>query len=147
MSIYYGSVGSNCLLILNIPPNRKGRFSKRDVRRLKEMGAWLKKEDDCVIESSYTVSDDKMAVNISFEKQSVDRIRFSEDTIKSQRIEKFSIYAGNECVYNGTVVGFSKIAIFNKPVETDTLKLVIEECRKEPYIKQIEVCKTGAYRP
>lgn len=147
MRIYYDSVGSNCLLILNIPPNRKGQFSKVDVRRLNQMGQWLKKEDECVIESDYTVSQDKMLVDISFEKQSVDRIRFSEDTTKSQRIEQFKIYAHGECVYKGTVVGFSKIAIFDRPVVTDNLKLVIEQCRKEPYIDKIEVCKTGAYRP
>lgn len=147
MSIYYGSVGGNSLLILNIPPNKKGQFSKRDVRRLNQMGQWLKKEDDCVINSTYEMSPDKKVININFNKQSVDRIRISEDTTKSQRIEKFKIYANDICVYNGTVVGFSKIAIFNKPVVTDSLKLVIEECRKEPYIDKIEVCRTGAYRP
>ena len=93
------------------------------------------------------VSDDKKEINIHFDKQSVDRIRFSEDTTKSQRIEKFKIYAQDICVYDGTVVGFSKIAIFKKPVITNNLKIVIEECRKEPYIDKIEVCKTGAYRP
>ncbi|MCM1364355.1 MAG: alpha-L-fucosidase [Faecalibacterium sp.] len=146
MKIYYGSVGSNSLLILNIPPNKKGQFCKADVRRLKQMGEWLRKEDECVIESCCTVSDDKMKFDISFEKQSVDRIRFSEDTTKSQRIESFKIYANDECVYSGTVVGFSKIAIFKKAVVTDRLQLVIEQCRKEPYIEKIEVCKTGAYR-
>ena len=133
-------------MILNIPPNRKGRFSDANVHRLKQIGKWLQKEDDCVIESAYTVSDDKTVTEISFEKQSVDRIRFCEDTTKSQRIERFKIYANDKCVYSGTVVGFSKIAIFKKPVVTDRLKLVIEQCRKEPYIKKIEVCKTGAYR-
>lgn len=147
MSIYYGSVGSNCLLILNIPPNRNGQFSKRDVRRLQQMGKWLKIEDECVIESSYTLSDDGMIADISFEKQSVDRIRFCEDTTKSQRIEGFKIYANGECIYTGTVVGFSKIAIFDKSVVIDRLQLVIEQSRKMPYIKTIEVCKTGAYRP
>lgn len=147
MTIYYNSVGSNCLLILNIPPNKKGLFCPSDVRRLKQMGQWLKKEDDCVIDSTYSVSDDKKEINIHFDKQSVDRIRFSEDTTKSQRIEKFKIYAQDICVYDGTVVGFSKIAIFKKPVITNNLKIVIEECRKEPYIDKIEVCKTGAYRP
>lgn len=146
MKIYYNSVGSNCLLILNIPPNRQGRFSKADVKRLRQMGDWLRKEDACVIESTYTVLDDKMTIDISFEEQSVDRIRFSEDTTKSQRIESFKIFADEECVYSGTVVGFSKIAIFNKPVVTSSLKLVIEKSRKEPYIEKIEVCKTGAYR-
>ena len=147
MSIYYGSVGGNSLLILNIPPNKKGQFSRKDVRRLNQMGQWLKKEDECVINSTYEMSPDKKVISISFDKQSVDRIRISEDTTKSQRIEKFKIYANDICVYNGTVVGFSKIAIFNKPVVTDNLRLVIEECRKEPYIDKIEVCRTGAYRP
>lgn len=147
MTIYYNSVGSNCLLILNIPPNKKGLFCPSDVRRLKQMGQWLKKEDDCVINSTYSVSEDKKEINIHFDRQSVDRIRFSEDTTKSQRIEKFKIYAQDICVYDGTVVGFSKIAIFKKPVITNNLKIVIEECRKEPYIDKIEVCKTGAYRP
>lgn len=146
MSIYYGSVGSNSLLILNIPPNRKGLFSKADVKRLKKMGEWLKKEDSCVIESSYAESADKMQIDLNFDMQSVDRVRFCEDTTKSQRIEQFKIYADGECVYDGTVVGFSKIAVFSKPVVTDSLRLVIEKCRKEPYIKSIEVCKTGAYR-
>lgn len=147
MTIYYNSVGSNCLLILNIPPNRKGLFSSADIRRLKQMGQWLKKEDECVIDSTFTVSDDKKEINIQFDRQSVDRIRFCEDTTKSQRIEKFKIYAQDICVYDGTVVGFSKIAIFKKSVITNNLKIVIEECRKEPYIDKIEVCKTGAYRP
>lgn len=147
MTIYYNSVGSNCLLILNIPPNKKGLFCPSDVRRLKQMGQWLKKEDDCVINSTYSVSEDKKEINIHFDRQSVDRIRFSEDTTKSQRIEKFKIYAQDICVYDSTVVGFSKIAIFKKPVITNNLKIVIEECRKEPYIDKIEVCKTGAYRP
>lgn len=88
-----------------------------------------------------------MQIDISIKKQSVDRIRFSEDTTKSQRIEQFKIYANEKCVYKGTVVGFYKIAIFDKPIVTDNLKLVIEQCRKKPYIEKIEVCKTGAYRP
>lgn len=110
------------------------------------MGKWLKKEDECVIDSVYTVSDDKNIYNFKFNRQSVDRMRLSEDTAKSQRVEKFRIYANDLCVYEGTIIGFSKIAIFKKPVVTDNLKLVIEKSRKEVYIDKAEVCKTGAYR-
>ena len=146
MKIYYGSVGGNCLLILNIPPNRKGLFSSGDVKVLNEMGKWLEIENNCVIESNYTPSEDKMVYNITFEKQSVDRVRLAEDTTKSQRVEKFEIYAGTDCLYSGTVIGFSKIAIFEKPVVTDKLTLAVKQSRNEPYIEKIEVCKTGAYR-
>lgn len=146
MEIYYNSVGSNCLLILNIPPNKRGRFDKRDIKRLNEMGKWLKKEDESVINSIFTQSEDKMHYEIKFEKQSVDRLRLAEDTRKSQRVEEFEIYSYDKCVYKGTVIGFSKIAIFDEPIVTDTLTLKIKSSRKEPYINKIEVCKTGAYR-
>ncbi len=146
MEIYYGSVGSNCLLILNIPPNKKGRFCKADIKRLNEMGAWLKKEDKCVVNSVFVKAGNKEEYKIKFEKQSVDRLRLSEDTTKSQRVEEFEIYSGDKCVYKGTVIGFSKIAIFDEPIVCDTLTLKIVKSRKETYINKIEVCKTGGYR-
>ena len=146
MEIYYGSVGSNCLLILNIPPNKKGRFCKADIKRLNEMGAWLKKEDECVVNSVFVKAENKEEYKIKFEKQSVDRLRLSEDTTKSQRVEEFEIYSGDKCVYKGTVIGFSKIAIFDEPIVCDTLTLKIIKSRKETYINKIEVCKTGGYR-
>lgn len=36
LEIYYKSVGRNCVLLLNVPPNDKGRFADEDVRRLRE---------------------------------------------------------------------------------------------------------------
>ena len=36
MHIYYNSVGMNCALLLNIPPNKEGLFDQRDVARLLE---------------------------------------------------------------------------------------------------------------
>lgn len=147
MTIYYNSVGNNSLMLLNIPPNRKGQFAKSDVRRLREMGKWLRREEECVLESSCVFSADGREAEITFPKQSVDRLRLAEDTTKSQRVEKFSVYAGEECVFRGTIIGFSRIAIFDRPVVTDKLRFVIEECRNEPYMQKIEVCKTGSYRP
>lgn len=146
MKIYYNSAGNNSLLLLNIPPNKKGLFAKSDVKRLYEMGKWIKLEDELVIKEAETsVKNNGFEIEIKFPKQSVDRIRLSEDTTKSQRVEKFSVYANSEKIYSGTVIGFSKIAIF-KPIETDRIRIVIDECRKEPYIDKVEVVATGAYR-
>lgn len=36
LEIYYNSVGRNCLLLLNVPPNKTGLISDNDVQRLKE---------------------------------------------------------------------------------------------------------------
>jgi len=38
LEIYYTSVGGNAQLLLNIPPDKRGRIHENDARRLKEMG-------------------------------------------------------------------------------------------------------------
>lgn len=146
MKIYYNSVGNNSLMLLNIPPDKNGLFAKKDVKRLKEMGFWLKKEEELMISNCETeLSDGGFTVTVNFPRQSVDRIHLAEDTTKSQRVEKFSIYAEGKKVFSGTVIGFSRIAVF-EPVETDTLIVKIEQCRKEPYINKALPVATGAYR-
>ena len=146
MKIYYNSAGNNALMLLNIPPNKNGLLAKSDVRRLRRMGKWLKKEDELLISDVKTEkSEDGFEINLKFPKQSVDRVRLSEDTTKSQRVERFSIYADGKKLFGGTIIGFSKIAIFD-PTVTDNLTIKIEECRKEPYINKAEVIATGAYR-
>jgi alpha-L-fucosidase len=42
LDIYYTSVGGNAQLLLNIPPDKRGRIHENDVRRLKELGDRLK---------------------------------------------------------------------------------------------------------
>lgn len=40
--IYFKSVGRNSVLLLNIPPDRRGRIADADVARLREFGAYLR---------------------------------------------------------------------------------------------------------
>ncbi|MCP5517111.1 MAG: alpha-L-fucosidase [Verrucomicrobiales bacterium] len=40
--IYFKSVGRNSVLLLNIPPDRRGRIADPDVARLKEFGAFIR---------------------------------------------------------------------------------------------------------
>ncbi len=42
LDIYYGSVGGNSQLLLNIPPDRRGRIHENDVARLRELGQVLR---------------------------------------------------------------------------------------------------------
>ncbi len=131
---------------LNIPPNKNGLFAKCDVKRLKEMGRWLKKEENLVIkEAKCEKSADGFKISLTFPLQSVDRIHISEDTTKSQRVEKFEIHANGKKIFDGTIIGFSRIAVF-EPVVTDKITIKITECRNEPYIDKAEAVATGAYR-
>jgi len=42
LDIYYGSVGGNATLLLNVPPDRRGRIHEADVARLRELGQALR---------------------------------------------------------------------------------------------------------
>ena len=42
LDIYYTSVGGNAQLLLNIPPDKRGRIHENDVQRLKELGDRLR---------------------------------------------------------------------------------------------------------
>lgn len=39
MEIYYGSVGRNAVMLLNVPPDKRGRINENDVKRLREFNA------------------------------------------------------------------------------------------------------------
>ena len=56
--IYIGSVGGNACLLLNIPPNREGRFADPDVARLREIGDWRREAfaDDLLAVARFTAS-------------------------------------------------------------------------------------------
>lgn len=89
------------------------------------------------------------AINVKFDKAEVNRMRIVENCAFSQRIEKFKIYAviGNKkkLVYDGTTVGYNRIAVFKKPVVTGELELVITECRRKPYIELIQVFQSDGF--
>lgn len=57
--IYYRSVGGNCTLLLNIPPDTDGLFSKNDVKVLKSLGNKLKKDFSVCLSENASFSSDR----------------------------------------------------------------------------------------
>ncbi|MDE5756182.1 MAG: alpha-L-fucosidase, partial [Clostridia bacterium] len=72
----------------------------------------------------------------------INRLQLVENVAYSQRIEKFEIHAfikGKYVkVYDGTTVGYCRIATFKAAV-TDKVKVVLTSVRKKPYIEFIGV--------
>lgn len=56
LEIYYRSVGRNSNLLLNIPPDKRGRFHENDVARLKELRAVLDETFDENLAAGCTVT-------------------------------------------------------------------------------------------
>ncbi len=60
LDIYYKSVGRNCVLLLNVPPNKEGRFSDADVERLREFREAL----DTIFGTDYALGGTLTAENV-----------------------------------------------------------------------------------
>lgn len=118
--IYERSVGGNAMLLLNIPPDRRGLFHEADVARLKAFGAYLEKaygdnlleradEISCAqaaaghpIQAALQVGDDayfrtpdsitQAEIILRWqEAQSIRRVVLQENLRESQRIEQYAL--------------------------------------------------------
>jgi len=156
--IYERSVGGNGVFMLNIPPNREGRFSKRDVDSLLASGERIRRTygQDLAADAKSTtlaVVDDDPATywqpdglqgELRVRLPQVRRInRFviqEEIASHGQRIEAHALDAwiSNDWVEvaKGTTVGYKKILRF-EAVETQRLRLRILESRAAPAIAKI----------
>lgn len=122
IKIYESSVGGNASLLLNIPPDKRGRIADADVKRLKQFGEYIKNTysvnlaKDAKANSSECESDknraamaltenkeefwkpcngtEKAEFTVDFGKTvQFSRIVLGEQILVGQRVEKFSIYA------------------------------------------------------
>ncbi len=128
--IYLQSVGRNSVLLLNIPPDTRGRINEKDVKRLQEFRAW--------IDENFTTNliDSLPAV--------INTVVLSEDINQGQRVEQFEVEAYVDTVWTqvtqGTTIGKKRILTFD-PVKADSLRLKVNSWRGKEYYAGID----GAY--
>jgi alpha-L-fucosidase len=119
LDIYYGSVGGNAQLLLNIPPDRRGRFHENDVLALKRLGEALRatfavnlvtgaKAGSAVTNAAveYDLGPSRM-FNVAM---------LQEDIRKGQRVESFALdaWSGKDWreIARGTTVGYKRLLRF-----------------------------------
>jgi len=56
LECYYGAVGGNSVLLLNVPPDQRGRIHENDAARLRELGAVLRKTFEKNLATGATVT-------------------------------------------------------------------------------------------
>ena len=121
LDIYYESVGRNCVLLLNIPPDRRGLFADPDVQRIREFGLALKQTFNIDLAKNAQVSssscaegyltnsvidnnhdtcwlpdkdDDQPVLTLSFKNPiTFDHVILQESLSIGQRVERFRIEA------------------------------------------------------
>ena len=121
VNIYYQSVGCNSVLLLNIPPDRRGLIHETDVQRIKELSDYLGKTfaDNQVTDGAglwqaeigqskeYNVAPGAM----------VNTFLIQEDITQGQRVEDFlvEVYSNGTWQYaaEGTTIGYKRLLRFS----------------------------------
>jgi alpha-L-fucosidase len=168
LDIYYSSVGRNGVLLLNIPPDKRGLIHDNDAKNLKEWkrlrdvtfsqnllsatkiiskGKGKKKVLDGNNATHFTTKRNDTTAILEFQLKQpvlVDVLCLQENISNGQRIEKFSVEyrQGNQWkqLLTGTTVGYKRLLRFD-PVKTDRLRIIIESSRMKPMLGEIGLYK------
>ncbi|MFC5262435.1 alpha-L-fucosidase [Kribbella qitaiheensis] len=121
LDIYRRSVGRNAVLLLNIPPDRRGLFAETDVARLTEFGAAVRAAYGTDLSGSLPA-----AINV---------VGLSEDITQGQQVESFAVDAAVEGewveIATGTTIGHRRLLALPKPIEPTAVRLRILSSRAD----------------
>lgn len=153
--IYERAVGGNSTFLLNIPPNRDGRFSPADVESLKETGKRIRETYGTDLlagakgpkevldgkEDTYLLMKDKEFTVTTPSPVTINRIMLQEAiATHSERVEKYAIDAWIDGAWTeiavSTNIGYKRILRFPE-VTTDKLRFRLLESRLTPAISHI----------
>ena len=121
VNIYYRSVGCNSVLLLNIPPDRRGLIHEIDVQRIKELSEYINK----TFATNYVEKGKQdWAAQVGESKEydvkpgaMVNTFLIQEDITKGQRVEDFlvEVYSNGAWQYatEGTTIGYKRLLRFS----------------------------------
>ncbi len=144
VDIYYSSVGRNSVLLLNVPPDKRGLVSDADIRSLAGMRRILDGTfgrdlaSDAVVRVS---SPDPFGIELTLpEDREFDVVLLQEKIADGQRVEKFRLEAWNgtewRVLAEGTTIGFKRLLRF-PTVTARRVRLVVERTRALPVISRL----------
>ena len=121
VNIYYRSVGCNSVLLLNIPPDRRGLIHEVDVQRIKELSDYIGK----TFATNYVENGAQMwKAEVGQSKEynvkpgaMVNTFLIQEDIAQGQRVEDFLVEAYSNGAWQyateGTTVGYKRLLRFS----------------------------------
>jgi len=140
MDIYYKSVGRNSVLLLNVPPDRRGLIHENDAKRLEEFGAEINRRFGRPITET---AGRGQTIQLNFERATrIDHVILMEDIRQGERIKAYSLEAmvGGDWkqLKQGRVIGHKQIIRFD-PIETTAVRLQVKQSEGEPTIRKLAV--------
>ncbi len=172
MDIYYSSVGRNGVLLLNIPPDKRGLIHENDAKNLQEWkrlrdetfavnylkkakvrskGKGKRKLTDGKDHTHWTTkgNDTTAVIEFSFRNPRIfDVLSLQENIRKGQRVERFTAeYNENgewKKLTSGTTIGYKRLLRF-PPVSALGLRVTIQSSRMNPVLGELGVYKETDY--
>ena len=144
VNIYYRSVGSNSVLLLNIPPDQRGLIHEVDAERIKEFGAYIR----TTFKKNYIAKGGKLwhattgeSKEYEVEKGAlVNTLLLQEDIAKGQRVESFTVegFENGEWrkLCSGTTIGYKRLLRFDE-CHPERLRITITQTRSTANIKSV----------
>lgn len=143
--IWYSSVGRNSVLLLNLPPDRRGLIHGNDVAALMGMKQILDAtfKDNLAEKAKITRNDSVILLDLPLP-VIVDRAMIQENFRNGQRVEAFVLQAWDGLAWReimgGTTIGYKRLLRF-EPVKTSRVRLKILSSRDVP-----EITTFGLYK-
>ena len=147
VDIYFQSVGMNSVLLLNIPPDKRGRIYETDAERLRQFGDYI----------TQTFENEKLTnANMEWKArtgearefnvipgETINMVMLQEDIRKGQRVEEFAVegWLNDQWIElaKGTTIGYKRLLRFDD-VSVSKLRVIMSETRDIANIS-----KVGAY--
>jgi alpha-L-fucosidase len=166
LKIYYNSVGRNCVLLLNVPPNTTGLVEEADIARLREFRAAVthifrtdlaegstarassERGDgfsarnvlDASDETYWAPSSEEDGYWIELQRPAArpfNVVRIQEHVALGQRVERHEVYVDGVAVASGTTVGHKRLHRLARPVAGRTVKVWFAARRGVPLVSAV----------
>ncbi|KAH8760563.1 alpha-L-fucosidase [Diaporthe sp. PMI_573] len=152
IDVYHQTVGHNCILELDLAPDRSGLVPARHAARYKELGDFIQSCYGSPLEA--TNSTTEAGVVLSFEHPtSIDRIAIMEDQAEGQVIRAYEVYAkivdaeemnGTldvpwSLVSNGSSIGHKRIDLFDNAITVTGITVNATKYVDEPKWRSVNV--------
>ncbi|MDN5214993.1 alpha-L-fucosidase [Fulvivirgaceae bacterium BMA12] len=171
LDIYYSSVGKNSVLLLNIPPDKRGLIHEKDANTLKKWKEIIDRafelnlaanadirlakhqselETGVLTDGDYDTfwqaNGEKPTLEITLEgEKNFDRLLLQEKITIGQRVEKFKIEAKINGTWkeiaNGTTIGYKRLLRFPE-VKTNKVRVIILQSRANPALAEFGLFKS-----
>ena len=146
IEIYYNSVGRNSVLLLNIPPDRRGLIHEIDAERIEAFGNYIAENfTESKIDGRVRRWHAEAGTSQEYEIKAGERVNtvlLQEDIRRGQRVERFTVEAYVDgtwrTVAEGTTIGYKRLLRFEE-CAAESIRVTVNECRATANISNVAV--------